>query len=600
LLTLEEMSPAAKHIFQNITDENVMTMLLHSYEVLPQDSSTGDRITRDFAPRIIEWLCQSFLKKFPGHFLVDTLKAVKPDLTAERWICALGDWHLGKLFSSGDKIFSLGDEGLLHEVIVRLVMRGFGNAEKAIRAQVVAEAGGFTDPKAHQLVAKALAEFPNDTLSKMLWHPSDEMVRLFMVQPRLFPKLQFYQYPEQTKKMFRGLLATGMVSNYVLKWLEQLKPGTQDVLLELLVKHERPLRWSSQEDWAILEEALIKSDPECYKMVDLDLSDWEIGLVTGALHVNCSQFTTFKEVEAAVREKVKSILGRQLEIEYSEKYGSGSLSKVTNPNLKAMIFFNQEIFGTVLDQDQNFEEAMLRAFFDKCPYPFPEKISEELKERADSVIEAISDWYRLYTETKYGLAVKLSDNVTVESCLFYVLLRNEIDHEPNQAAYQEHLSERLNLFLGSIGLNNSKKIMEHYQSVDQLRKMFETSLHDPTAKLAMMQPLLKVPEPWSLAIFREAISNDVPEGLFRDRLAIAPVELFFKVLGKYKRENEDFFDPQKAEDREILERLMIKEDEDCVIAIMQINGLLFIEDPRITCRNFDSYQGVFDKLKKRL
>jgi hypothetical protein len=494
----------------------------------------------------------------------------------------------------------LRDEGLLHEVIAGLVIQGFGKADKAIRAQVVAEAGGFTDPKTQQLVAKALAEFSNGALLKTFRNLSDENVRLFVVQPRLFHDFEFYDYPERMRSIFRGLLTTGMMSDYVLKWLEQSKPGTRDVLFELLVKHERPLRWNSQEDWAILEGALIKSDPECYKMVDLGLSDWEMGLVTGALCVDCSRFTTFKEVETAVREKVKSILGRQLEIEYGEKYGSGSLSKVTDPNLKAMIFFNQETFGTVLGQDQNFVETMLRALFDSCPYPLPKEISEELRERADSVIEAISDWYSLYTETKYGLAVKLSNCEAVESCSFYVLLRNEIDHGPNQAAYQEHLSERLNLFLGSIGLNNSKKTMEHYQSVDHLRKMFETSLHDPTTKLAMMQPLLKVPEPWSLATFREAISNDVPEGLFRDRLAIAPAGLFFKALGKYMRENEDFFDPQKAEDREILERLMVKEDEDCVIAVMQINGLLFIENPKITCRNFNSYQGVFDELKKRL
>jgi hypothetical protein len=301
-----------------------------------------------------------------------------------------------------------------------------------------------------------------------------------------------------------------------------------------------------------------------------------------------------------VRKEVRSILGEQLEIEYGEKYGSGFLSEVTDSSLKAMIFFNQEIFGTVLDQDQDFVEAMLGAFSDECSYLFPEEINVELRGRTDSVIKAIRDWYHLYTETKYGLAVKLSNREAVDSCSFYVLLRNEIDHGPNQAAYQEHLSKRLNSFLGLIGLNNSKRIMEHYQSVGQLRKMFETSLHDPVAKLAMMQPLLKVPAPWSLADFREAISNDVPAGLFRDRLAIAPAGLFFKALGKHMRENRDFFDPQKAEDREILERLMIKEDEDCVIAIMQIKDLTFIGDPESRHQRFNSYQEFFDELQKRL
>jgi hypothetical protein len=597
---LKMVSLAEERILQNITDEQVIKMLLLNYKDLPQDSNTGDRITRDFASRIMEWLRQSFLEKFPGHFLVDTLKAVEPDLTPERWIYALAYWQQGLLLRNRNEIISFGNERILREAIVELVMRGFGNAEKAIRAQIVGEAGGFTDHKTQQLVAGTLAEFSNGTLLNMFHNSSTQMVRLFMVQPRLFHDFGYDDRSRQRRRIFQGLLTTGMVSNYVLKWLEQPKPGTQDVLLELLVKHERPLRWNSQEDQAILEEALIKSDPECYKMVDLDLSDWEIGLVTRALYVDCSQFTTFKEVEAAVREKAKSILGRQLEIEYGEKYGSGSLSRIADPNLKAVIFFNQETFETVLGQDQNFEEAMLRAFFDKCLYHFPEKISEELKERAGSVIKAISDWYRLYTETKYGLTVKLSDNVAIESCSFYVLLRNEIDHEPNQAVYQEHLSKKLNLFLGSIGLNNSKKIVEQYQSVDQLRKMFEASLHDPTAKLAMMQPLLKVPAPWSIATFRKAISNDVPEGLFRDRLAIAPAGLFFKALGKHMNKNRDFFDPQKAEDREILERLMVKEDEDCVIAIMQINGLFFIENPKIECQRFNSYQEVFDELKKRL
>jgi hypothetical protein len=598
--TLRKMSAAEWHILQNITNEKVIQMLLRNYKDLPQDSNTGDRITRDFASRIIKWLRQSFLEKFPGHFLVGTLKAVEPDLTDEKWVVALGDMCHELFLYDQCKIISMEYEGLLHRIIVELVMRGFGNAEKAIRAQVFAEAGRFTDHKTQQLVAGTLAEFSNGVLLRAFRYSSIEKMRLFMVQPRLFPNLEAYDYPERMRSIFRGLLATGMVSNYVLEWLKQLKPGTQDVLLELLVKHERPLRWSSQEDWAILEEALIKSDPECYKMVDLGLSDWEMGLVTGALYVDCGQFTTFKEVEAAVREKVKSILGRQLEIEYGEKYGSSSLSEITDPNLKAMIFFNQETFGTVLDQDQNFVKVMLRAFSDKCSYPFPEEISEELRGRADSVTKAISTWYRLYTETKYGVAVELSNRETFKSCSFYVLLSNEIDHGPNQAAYQEHLSKRLNSFLGLIGLNNSKKIMEHYQSVDQLRKMFEASLYDPAAKLAMMQPLLKVPEPWSLATFREAISNDVPEGLFRDRLAIAPAGLFFGALGRYMGEKRGFFDPQKAEDREILERLMINEDEDRVIAIMQINGLLFIENPNIEYQSFNSYQGIFDELQKPL
>jgi hypothetical protein len=601
LPTLRAMRPAERHIFQNITDEGVIEMFLHSYNDLPQDPDTKDHIAQDFAPRIIEWLCQNFSKKFPGHFLVDTLETVKPDPIAERWIHALGHWYWFKLLRTRDNfVFSLGDEGLLHRIIVELVMLGLGNAEKAIRAQVVAEAGGFTDHKTRQLVSKALAEFSNSELSEMFSNASNKHVRLFMIQPRLFHAFEFYSYSTQDRNIFRGLLTTGMVSKYVLKWLEQLRPGTQDVLLELLVKHERPLRWSSQKDWAILEEALIKSDPECYKMVDLDLSDWEMRLVTGALYVDCSQFTTFKEVEAAVREKVRSILGRQLEIEYGERYGNGFLSKVADPNLKAMIFFNQAIFGTVLDKDQSFEEAMSRVFFDRCSYFFPEKIGEELRGRADSVTKAISDWYHLYTETKYGLAVNLSNREAVKSCTFYVLLSNEIAQGPNQTAYQELLSKRLRLFLGLIGLNNFKEIMEHYQSVDQLRRMFKTSLRDPAAKLAMMQPLLKVPAPWSLADFREAISNDVPEGLFRDRLAIAPAGLFFKALGKYMKKNRDLFDPQKAEDREILERLMIKEDRDCVNVIMHINGLSFIGGPEIKCQKFNSYQDVSDELQKRL
>jgi hypothetical protein len=66
------------------------------------------------------------------------------------------------------------------------------------------------------------------------------------------------------------------------------------------------------------------------------------------------------------------------------------------------------------------------------------------------------------------------------------------------------------------------------------------------------------------------------------------------------RENRDFFDPQKAEDREILERLMIKEDEDCVTAIMQIKDLTFIGDPESRYQRFNSYQEFFDELQKRL
>jgi hypothetical protein len=370
------------------------------------------------------------------------------------------------------------------------------------------------------------------------------------------------------------------------------------VLIGLLTTHKKLLHWKSQDDWAILEKALVQNDPHCYEKVDLTpkLTTWEEGHIKKVPSINCTKCVSFREVEAAVRREIKPILKKQLEIDYAEWYQSGLPSQVEDFGLKAIVYLNRWMFKGIFQEEQDHKVAITKAFWSKLQF-VPEELREELEKKADLVCIAISYWHQLYTES--GLSIMANLYLKNNSCLLYVLLRDEITQGPNRMAYRELLKEMIGrVFCYIDTLDIEGEVVKHYKSVDGLREIFEAFLRDPAAEIAIMQPLLNVPEPWSLTDIRTAISEKAPielGRLFRDRLMTAPLWRLMDAFGTHLRESKRFFDPKNIGDWVLLEKLMVRNDSDCALAIMQISGdLPFTIPAKFDRKSCKTYQEIFD------
>jgi hypothetical protein len=214
----------------------------------------------------------------------------------------------------------------------------------------------------------------------------------------------------------------------------------------------------------------------------------------------------------------------------------------------------------------------------------------EIRRAADLVVDAISKWHHIFTETKFGLSVDFSDKNVARSCLLYVLL------EINNEEAQQSLPYMVNDFLGHVGMEVNKKVME--QGSSTITKMVEASMRDPAARIALMQPKLNVSKPWSLAELCTAIAEKkVPSEFFPKILAIAPIDLIFRAFRSHAREKKDFFDPESESDWKQLEAIMVKLDDDRVLATMKAGDLPFFPTVRLTREDYDSYKEVFDEIK---
>jgi hypothetical protein len=138
--------------------------------------------------------------------------------------------------------------------------------------------------------------------------------------------------------------------------------------------------------------------------------------------------------------------------------------------------------------------------------------------------------------------------------------------------------------------------------VDGLREIFEAFLRDPAAEIAIMQPLLNVPKPWSLTDIRTAISEKAPnelDKLFRGRLMIASLELLISAFRAHLREKKRLFNPEDIGDWVLLEKLMVRNDSDCALAIIQVSEYLpFTIPAKFDYQRCETYQDVFNAITR--
>jgi hypothetical protein len=582
-------SESERRVLTRIANLNVTAMIINEYHRLPQGS-----LTDNFAVDIMNWAIGQFLQKFPDHFLSDTLKHVNLDIIHERWIVRLAEWyHENRLYLSEN---GLTETDSLRNAVANLGIHDLDYATLAVKARIVAETAGITDFEAQNLVAEVLRKHSYRTLSEIFQKlPTEQKLKSFVAQPLLFPMYE----PRFIVSFPHGGLTLGdigMASEYVLKRLREAPRICNEVLVGLLTKHKRFLHWKSQDDWATLEEALIQSDQHCYMKVELGpLNDKKKKHFKKALNIGYTQCVSFRDVEAAVHRKVKSDLRMQLEKSYAEKYKDGPPSQVDDHCLRAIVYFNRKKFKEAFYNDQDYKVAITKAFWSKLKF-VPREIREELEKEAGLVCTAISDWYRLYTES--GPGIKANPFLKSRSCLLYVLLRNEIKTGPNQKAYRKLLTETIDKYLFDSGPSGAvEEIMEHYQDVDGLRTVFEASLLDPASRFAMTQPLLNVQKPWSLADIRTAILEKAPNGLFRSRLMMAPRQLLLTTLNAHLSEAKHFFDPKDAGDWRLFESLMVKGEDNCALAVMQVSDLPFTVPDLANQQVFNTYEDVFNAIK---
>jgi hypothetical protein len=580
-----------RQIFERIIDLDVAAMIVKEYDKLPQGILTGN-----FASDIMNWVVGQFLQKFPDHFLNDTLRQVKLNSIDEQWIIRLARWYgENKLHGLG---YGLTRKDLLHKAVTNLVMHGLGDVESIVKAQIVAESAGITDFEAQNLVAEALKEYSDEKLLGIFQKlPGDQELAFFVAQPHLFPIYEPQFAFSKPREWRFGLGMMGVSNSYVLKLFREAPQECNRVLIGLLTTHKKLLHWKSQDDWAILENALVQNDPHCYEKVNLTLklTTWERGHVKKVPSINCTKCVSFEEVEAAVRREIKPILKKQLEIDYAERYQSGLPSQVEDFGLKAIVYFNRWKFEGIFQEEQDHKVAITKAFWSKFQ-AVPEELREELEKKADLVCIAISDWHQLYTEARFGIEADLS--LGLRSCLLYVLLRDEITQGLNRMTYQKLLKSKIGELFHYIDTSDTGgEVIKHYKSVDELREIFEAFLRDPAAEIAIMQPLLNVPKPWSLTDIRTAISEKAPselDRLFRERLMIAPLWLLMDAFGTHLRESKRFFDPKNIGDWVLLEKLMVRNDGDCALAIIQVSGdLPFTIPAKYDYRSCKTYQEIF-------
>jgi hypothetical protein len=588
-------SNSEEQVIARIENRYVIMMIVSEYDKLPQGF-----LTDNFASDILSWVLELFVTKFPDHFLIPVLEQIQPDLDGKLWVAQLAKWCC-KNYLYRQKC-SLTRKDLLHEAVADLVMQGLGDTESIVRARIVAETAKITDPEAQQLIVEALMEYSNGTLLEMFQRVLvTPYVYLSVVQPRLFPvskswSLLSNQNVDSTLRMM------GVTNRYILETLGQKPTYSRQILLELLIKHKKLLRWNFQGDWAILEKALIQNDPECYKAVGLDLNAREERLMEELPSFDCSQCVSFREVGIVVYRGIRSIFKERLKTEYAKEYQEGPLSQVAGYDLKVIVYNNHWAFEEISRQNQDYRTVITKAFLSKVEGRIPEGVRDELEtKRASSVSAAISNWHRLYTKASLRLSMGFHEKETVQRCWLYVLLKNEISQGPNKKDYGECLGTVINAFLWLADPTIVKKIMKHHRSVDKLRAIFKASLRDPAAKIAMMQPGLKLKKPWSLAKLHKVIMKRVPNGAFRKRLMIAPTSFLFFAFRNHLQESMHLFNPKKSGDWKLLEREMLKVDHDCALAVMQIEDLPFIVSSlHVNCGLFNSYQEAFDSIKSKI
>jgi hypothetical protein len=279
------LSDFEKQILRSITDGNVVLMILEEARNFKKDpesgnSTTEDFITRDFAANISGWVIKQFLQKFPDHFLRDVLKQAKLSSTCDDGVRKIAEWQL-----SGGSSFS--KERGIHGAATNLVMFGLDNIEPIVKAQVVAEAAGITDPAARQKIAELLANYPEELLlvifkraaglnvsmeetKKAMEHSFDTILEMAGASTRdpaakialMQPKLKVPR-PWSTTELHTAIAKTKVLSKF---FRSVLKVVPTDLLFRAFYSHALEKQGffdpDSESDWIELEAQMINLDDD--------------------------------------------------------------------------------------------------------------------------------------------------------------------------------------------------------------------------------------------------------------------------------------------------------------------------------------------------